>query len=246
MRLLLVFIDEPIPGEVLPELTAEVGAEKACDYYKAMVEVMLRQLQGLENCRIRFCYSPIEAHDATKFWLLPHMAAKSSESENVYITTNSSSSDLKHQELDFRPQGEGNLSQRLKRAFADGFSDGYQEIAIVDPTCIECGARWINASFARFHAEAARDTLIGQTGRGNHYLLVLKSEAPELFDETQEDRKALLKISESRAQQIGRQVEHLPPLSVTSTLDDWHRLITTPLGPALKKALGDPLEGAEP
>ena len=54
MRLLLVLINEPIPGEVLPKLAADVGEAKASDYYKALIEVMLRQLQGLEKCRVRF------------------------------------------------------------------------------------------------------------------------------------------------------------------------------------------------
>ncbi|MDG1358053.1 MAG: DUF2064 domain-containing protein [Akkermansiaceae bacterium] len=245
MRLLLVFIEEPTPGEVLPELAAEVGAEKACHYYKAMVEVMLKQLQGLEKCRIRFCYSPHGASDATRFWLLPQMAATTCETEHLYITSNPSSPELQIQEIDFRAQGGGSMAQRLKRAFSAGFSDGYQEIAIVDPTCIECGARWINASFARFHSETSRDTLIGATDRGDHYILALKSEAPDLFEEADGQSKTRLIISESKAQQLGREVEHLPPLSVTTCLDDWHRLLDSPLGPALKKALGEPLEDTD-
>ena len=249
MRLLLLFIDEPIPGKVLPEIEAELGASRASDIYKAMVEVMLRQLQGLENCRIRFCYSPDDACDATKFWLLPEMAATSCETKNVYVTSNSQFPNAQTQEIDFRSQGEGSIDKRLERAFNDGFSDGYREIAIVDPTCIECGARWINASFARLHKETSRDTIIGPSKQGNHYLLALKSAAPELFQETldpkqneQEQKQSLLSISESHAQKIGRETELLPPLSVTSTPSDWQRLLATPLGPALKKALGEPID----
>ncbi len=241
MRLLLVFIEEPTPGKVLPEITAKIGAEKACQYYKAMVEVMLKQLQGLEKCRIRFCYSPHGAGDATRFWLLPQIPATRCDIEGLYIA---SSPELQTQEIDFRAQGGGSLAERQRRAFSAGFSDGYQEIAIVDPTCIECGARWINASFARFHGETSRDTLIGASEGGDHYILALNSDAPDLFEQTEEQSKRGLAISDSKARQLGREVERLPPLSVTTCLDDWHRLLDSPLGPALKKALGEPPEDA--
>lgn len=240
MRLLLLFIDEPIPGNVLPELAREIGDIKSSHYYKAMLEVMLRQLQGLENCRIRFCYSPLDAGDATKFWLLPKMSATACETDNVYVTSNAQLKGPQRQEIDFRPQGEGSIAQRLKRAFSEGFSDGYTAIATVDPTCIECGARWINASFAQFHKQTSRDTLIGPGTRGNSYMIALKSQASELFQEIRQTNQDFMSISESKAQQTGRNIELLPPLSTMSSLSDWQRLLDTPLGPALKKALGEP------
>lgn len=241
MRLLLLFIDEPTAGKALPELSTEIGATKAVDYYKALVEVMLRQLQGLENCRIRFCYAPHDAGDAIKFWLLPKMLATSCETENVYITSNTQSPELYRQEIDFYPQGEGPLAQRLSRAFSDGFADGYEAIATVDPTCIECGARWINASFAKFHKPTSSDTLIGPSREGSSYMIALKSEAPNVIQEIRQTKQGFMSLSESKAKQTGRNIELLPPLDTILSLNDWHRLLDTPLGPALKKALGEPV-----
>ena len=242
MRLLLVLINEPIPGEVLPKLAADVGEAKASDYYKALIEVMLRQLQGLEKCRVRFCYSPDDASDAAKFWLLPKMDARSSTTEDLYLAPSPASTAQLPQEVDFRPQGHGDLGQRIQRAFSDAFAEGYQEIALLDPTCIECGARWINATFARFHTKTSRDTVIGPTDKGRYYILALKSEAPELFEDIQWHSEALLSSTEAKAKRAGRNVELLPQLAETTTLEDWQRLLTSPLGAALKKALGEPLE----
>ena len=242
MRLLLVLINEPIPGEVLPKLAADVGEAKASDYYKALIEVMLRQLQGLEKCRIRFCYSPDDASDATKFWLLPKMDARSSTTEDLYLAPSSTASEQASQEVDFRPQGYGELGHRIQRAFSDAFSEGYQEVALVDPTCIECGARWINATFARFHTKKSRDTVIGPTDKGRYYILALKSEAPELFEDIPWHSETMLSLTEAKAKHAGRNIELLPQLAETTNLEDWQRLLTSPLGAALKKALGEPLE----
>ena len=63
MRLLLVFLKEPIPGKVKTRLAKDVGEDTAALYYKAIVEVLLKQLRGLENCRIRFCFTPDDAEE---------------------------------------------------------------------------------------------------------------------------------------------------------------------------------------
>ena len=144
MRLLMVFLKEPIPGKVKTRLASTVGAEEAARRYKALVEVLLRQLQGLENCRIRFCYAPDDADDAIRFWLLPLMNASSGESENVYLAPTALGEKYR-QEIDFRPQGQGDLGERMQRAFAEGFTDGYEQIAVIGTDCPDCGARWINA-----------------------------------------------------------------------------------------------------
>ena len=55
MRLLLLFLKEPLPGEVKTRLAATLGAEQAVVVYRAMVRLLLMQLSGLEQCHLRFC-----------------------------------------------------------------------------------------------------------------------------------------------------------------------------------------------
>ncbi|NCF13452.1 MAG: hypothetical protein GWP68_08765, partial [Verrucomicrobiaceae bacterium] len=105
-----------------------------------------------------------------------------------------------------------------------------------------CGARWINATFARFHTKKSRDTVIGPTDKGRYYILALKSEAPELFEDIPWHSETMLSSTEAKAKHAGRNVELLPQLAETTNLEDWQRLLTSPLGAALKKALGEPLE----
>ncbi|MBT8043419.1 MAG: hypothetical protein KJO79_00590, partial [Verrucomicrobiae bacterium] len=84
MRLLLVFLKEPLDGRVKKRLAADVGDREAALRYKALVEVLLRQLAGLENCRIRFCFSPDDAEESVRFWLLPEMDATTARQGELF------------------------------------------------------------------------------------------------------------------------------------------------------------------
>lgn len=246
MRLLLVFLDEPVPGIVMPELASEIGDNKACDYYKALIEVLLRQLQGLEKCRIRFCYAPDDADEAIRFWILSIMNAWPGPQEQLYLAPSACSANQAEQEVDFRPQGTGEQMDKIKQAFTEGFTEGYEEIALVKSTCIECGARWINAAFSRLRAESSRDAVIGPTNRDGYYLLAQRFGVAELFADISSEHYDKLGPLEQAAQCAGINVELLPELAETETLQDWERLLACPLGPALKKSLGQSLEDLDP
>ncbi|MBK1832191.1 glycosyltransferase [Verrucomicrobiaceae bacterium R5-34] len=240
MRLLLVFLKEPLPGKVKTRLAQDVGHEEAARYYRALVEVLLKQLQGLEKCRIRFCYAPDDANDAIRFWLLPLMNGSSGEEEGVYLSPTALGEKYR-QEIDFRPQGEGDLGERMARAFDDGFADGYQHISIIGTDCPDCGARWINAGFSRM-ASPQRDGIIGPSTDGGYYLLGLKSPCPELFQNIPWSQADVLAKTLVAAGDTNLTLEQLPPLTDIDHIDDWNRAMAGPLGASLKKALGEELD----
>lgn len=76
MRLLTFRIQEPLPGLVLPEMTAEHGPEEAARRYRAIVITTLRQLRWLADSRLRLQVEPDDAHEAVRFWLLPRLAER--------------------------------------------------------------------------------------------------------------------------------------------------------------------------
>lgn len=240
MRLLMVFLKEPIPGEVKTRLASTVGDEEAARRYKALVEVLLRQLQGLENCRIRFCYAPDDADDAIRFWLLPLMNASSGETENVYLAPTALGEKYR-QEIDFRPQGNGDLGERMQRAFAEAFVDGYEQIAIIGTDCPECGARWINAGFSRM-AKDSNHGMIGPSTDGGYYMLGIKTPCPTLFENISWSEDSVFTDTIAAAESAGLHLEQLPPLSDIDHETDWDKLLAGSLGPAVKKALGEELD----
>lgn len=245
MRLLLVFLKEPIPGQVKTRLAADVGYSEAARFYKAMVEVILLQLHGLNNTRIRFCYAPDDAGDAVRFWLLPQMNATAGATDNLFLAPSSPIENQPHQEVEFRAQGEGDLGTRLDRAFAQAFDDGYHEVAVIGTDCPDCGSRWINAAFARLSSSQDRHGVIGPCPDGGYYLLGLKSHESSLFFNIPWSGEQVLISTQSAAQKAGLHIEELPPLSDIDEHDDWQRLLNSSLGPAIKKALGEELPTSE-
>lgn len=238
MRLLLVFLKEPVPGSVKTRLAADVGAGEAARYYKALVEVQLRQLQGLENCRIRFCYAPDDADEAIRFWLLPLLDGCRGEADGVFLSAAGGRGGKNRQEIDFRPQGHGNLGDRLERAFAEGFADGFGEVAVIGTDCPDCGARWINAGFSRM-ANDRLHGMIGPSTDGGYYMLGLKNHRPALFRRIAWGTDRVLEQTLAAAVGDGAALEQLPWLTDVDRLGDWENLLDSPLGPALKKALGE-------
>lgn len=239
MRLLMVFLKEPIAGRVKTRLARDVGDENASQYYKVLVEVLLRQLRGLNNCRIRFYYTPDDASEAIRFWILSEMSAISGPSNELYLAPSSHLLDEPSQEIDFHPQGDGDLGDRMTRAFTQGFNEGFDEICVIGSDCPECGARWINAAFSRLSAESSRQVIIGPSQYGDYYLLALKSAAPSLFEEIPQSASKVLEATLSAASAEKLSVELLPSLSAVTNLPDWERILKSPLGAALKKALGE-------
>jgi len=245
MRLLLIFLKEPIPGQVKTRLASDVGQEKAARYYKALVEVLLRQLHGLNNTRIRFCYAPDDADDAIRFWLLPLMSATHGEPDtdhttnSIFLAPTGPASTENTQEIDFHAQGDGDLGYRINRAFAQGFNDGFREIAVIGTDCPDCGARWINSAFARLSGNNNRHGVIGPCPDGGYYLLALKSHTPELFSDIPWSSSKVLSATLTAAENAKLFMDQLPPLSDIDHIDDWHRIMESPLGAALKKALGE-------
>ena len=237
MRLLLIFLKEPVPGRVKARLAADVGDDDATRYYKALVEVLLRQLHGLKQTRIRFCYAPHDADDAIRFWLLPLMNATGGTTEDVFLVPPSPTTTQNTQEIDFHAQGDGDLGARINRAFERGFADGFQEVAVIGTNCPDCGARWINGAFARLSASKDRHGVIGPCPERGYYLLALKSHTPEMFADIPWDSSDILPATLAAAKSSQLMIDQLPPLSDIHHLDDWHRAMASPLGAALKKAL---------
>jgi hypothetical protein len=74
VRLLTFNIQEPLPGNVLPEMTNDHGPEEAARRYRSIVLTTLRQLRGLPEARLRLVPDPPDAEEAIRFWLLPKLA----------------------------------------------------------------------------------------------------------------------------------------------------------------------------
>ena len=220
MRLLLVFLKEPLPGQVKTRLATEVGSDKAANIYRAMVRILLQQLGGLEDCRLRFCYAPDDAHEAIKFWILPEIM----ESKDILLDPD---------KIDFHAQGEGDLGQRLTGAMRSAFEEGFQKVAVIGSDCIEISSRWIHAAFAQLSHR--HDAVIGPTPDGGYHLLATKRFLPALFEGIPWSSPATYEVTMERAAEHGIATYALPPLTDIDHLPDYEAALVGPLGRRLEK-----------
>lgn len=86
---LVIFLKAPRIGSVKTRLAASIGNEAALAAYKRMAEHLLRNLKRLRDVQIRF--SPDDAEAELRAWI--------------------------GDSFELRPQGSGDLGERLKRAF---------------------------------------------------------------------------------------------------------------------------------
>ena len=211
-RSLLLFLKEPVVGQVHPHMATEVGEDTSLLRYQAQVSVLLQQLHGLEDTSLRICYAPHDAGEAIRFWLLPQLdgALRALPDEEAYmLSPHSSCQSLK---IDFEPQTSGTQSERIEHARSNARNDGFDTIAVMGANALECGARWIN--MAMMMCEKTQKPIHGESPEKGIYLSVTQ---PDSGQQT------------SLAQ--------LPPLNKIRNDADWSSALDSPLGAKLKKEL---------
>ena len=232
MNTLIIFLKEPIPGKVKTRLGATTGHEEASKRYKAMVEVLLVQLEGLINTHVRFCYAPDDAGDAISFWILPLLRGDIIKRSEDFLFTPS-----KHAQpftIDFTPQGEGDLGDRLERATIQAFADGAEKVAVMGTDCIDCGSRWINAAFLQTKENSC---VVGPSLDGGYYILATARPEPTLFRNIPWSAENTLTETEKAAEKAALRITHLPSLEDIDDEQSWDTAMQSPIGGKLKAAL---------
>ena len=151
MRRLLIFVKEPVPGQVKTRLAAEIGADAACAVYRRCVERTLERLSILRH-EMTLCVEPAEATGGIQAWL------------------GSAWSVL--------PQRGATLGERLTDATNRLFDENGRRVIVIgtdspwlDDTVIE----------EAFSALERADLVLGPAADGGYYLMGLAKPAPGLF-----------------------------------------------------------------
>lgn len=228
-RLLIMFLKEPVAGKVKTRLGAAVGMEEAARRYQVLVTLLLKQLKGLRDTRLRFCFAPDDADEAIRFWILPLLRelgeVKATDDGFVWDGV----------EIDFRAQGEGDLGDRLERAFSTGFEEGFGKVAAIGSDCVDLGSSWVNAAFRRLAGE--RELVYGPSPDGGYGFLGVSRFEASLFRRINWSATTTLSETLSAAEAAGMQVEALPELRDVDTVEDWTFLTEGMLGGKIEKLL---------
>lgn len=189
--LLLLFLKWPEPGLAKTRLIPALGAETAAAVYRllAEAEVAATRPDAREYDRL-FCFSPADAEARIRAWF---------PGEGVW------------------PQPEGDLGQRMAKAFEAGFRTGARRVALVGTDI-----PWVTRDLVArsFEALASADLVLGPTHDGGYYLVAMARPLPELFAGMEWSTTGVLAATRGRAEALGLETHLAPPLTDIDTLDD--------------------------
>jgi rSAM/selenodomain-associated transferase 1 len=191
---LIVFVKAPRPGSVKTRLAEAVGAARACDIYCELVDRVVSSLAGIKDVEVRF--TPDDGGSEIDHWLQEHWRAK--------------------------PQGGGDLGERLQRAFAGSFSEGLERVIVVGSDCPEISPDDVRMAIDEL---SSHDLVIGPAADGGYWLIGLRAPQPELFRAIAWSSDQVLAQTLARAKLLGLRMQLLRILVDIDTEEDWNAYV---------------------
>lgn len=186
----MVFLRAPRRGSVKTRLAATLGPDAALAIYHELLATTIRAVSPLDAVELR-C-TPDDA------------------------TTEVAS--LVHPGWTVVPQGDGDLGDRLQRAFTEGFDAGMTRMAVIGTDCPEMKVDDIQSAWAGLEKA---EVVLGPAADGGYWLIGLRGPQPALFQGIEWGTSHVLRQTLDRATAAGLRVELLRELSDVDTEEDW-------------------------
>lgn len=191
MDILLIFVKNPIPGQVKTRLARTVGDEKAADVYRFLLK-KTRQL-ALDTSMARrwlFYADGVPAED------------------DIWPTAL----------FEKYAQCPGDLGERMADAFQRAFAAGGKHVIIIGSDCPELTVEILEEAFA---ALDTCDAIIGPAHDGGYYMLGMNRFIPELFQGIAWSTPAVLGQTFEVFDRLRLDYGIFPTLSDIDTEADW-------------------------
>lgn len=190
---LILFTRYPEPGRTKTRLIPALGAQGAAALQRRMSEVIIGQMMQFAgqypvSPEIRYADGNQQAMEA---WL---------------------SSDIP-----CLAQGEGDLGDRLRRAFAQAFTQGAQAVVVIGADCPGLTPALFAQAFAALDTQ---DLVLGPAMDGGYYLVGLNQPAPTLFSEISWGSGEVLAATLKQAQALALSTHMLEPLADVDRPED--------------------------
>ena len=208
--LLLIFLKWPEPGRVKTRLANDIGAEKAAEIYKILVQRVMQQISPIYSQLVRICwvFDPIEKEDEMKDWIKKELDDLGFTDLNRHI---------------FWSQSDGGLGDRLQSAFEKAFSLDYDRIIAIGTDCIELDSRTIERALASLSSE--RSIVFGPSFDGGYYLVGMRSNLGlSVFRSIPWSTSKVLEQSLDRAVSFDLEYTLLEECNDVDTLEDWNSM----------------------
>ncbi len=188
---LIVFQKNPVLGKVKTRLAATVGEANALNIYMQLLQHTYQVINQLEGVDTFIFFS-----DKIEKGL-----------EEVFV-----------EEVHFRVQEGLDLGSRMKKAFEEVISKGYQKAVIIGTDCPEISERFIQDAFDILNQS---DTVFGPAKDGGYYLMGMKKVINELFQDMSWSHDRVLIDSIEKLNSNKNSYSLLEMLSDIDTEADW-------------------------
>jgi rSAM/selenodomain-associated transferase 2/rSAM/selenodomain-associated transferase 1 len=196
---LILFSRYPLPGRAKTRLIPLLGAEGAAALQRAMTAHAVRTAHGVtarSGARVEVRY------DGATLSRMRQWLGKG---------------------LRFQAQGEGDLGERMARAFRDAFAGGDRRVVVIGCDSPELDAPLLNRAFSDLDRT---DLVIGPARDGGYYLIGLKAPVGELWRDIAWGSERVLSQTLKVAGRIGLRHSLLPELEDVDRPEDlrvWER-----------------------
>lgn len=190
---LLIFTRYPEPGSVKTRLIPTLGSEGASKLHSMMAKHTIKQLESL-SALTEVCFTGPGIKEM-QAWL--------------------------GKTLSYYPQGDGNLGEKLQRAFARAFGQGEDKVVVVGTDCPDLTTAHIHRAFELLDES---DLVLGPAEDGGYYLLGLNRLENNLFASIPWGTAEVLQVTLYKARLLGLKTILLEQLSDVDRPGDLRRL----------------------
>ena len=191
--MLVIFTRYPVAGQAKTRLIPAIGADRAAQLQRHMTQQTISMAKACKvPLQIRFYGGTAQAMQS---WL--------------------------GDDLDYQPQGNGDLGAKMHNAFHKGFEQGYDRVVIIGTDCPFIDREVIHQAFEQL---ATHNLVLGPATDGGYYLIGLRQLFPELFESISWSTNTVFSKTIEIAQANSISYALLPALSDIDLPEDLEKL----------------------
>jgi len=201
-RGIIVFQRNAELGKVKTRLAASIGDHEALEIYKVLINFTHQQIQEIDVIKLVYFSDFLEVD-----------FKRIDKEDQLFL------------------QSEGNLGNKMSKAFQTQFENGFDRLLIIGTDCPELTPEIIEKAFDELEQS---EVVIGPAKDGGYYLLGMKRFNPGLFKNIKWSSAEVLNSTENFLRSKEIKYSLLPLLSDVDYLEDWE-LIKDKIGPTKKE-----------
>jgi rSAM/selenodomain-associated transferase 1 len=194
---LTIFTRYPEPGQTKTRLISALGKDGAAALQKELTENTVQKIDQLVKTTT---YEPVIYFEGGELTGMQRWLG---------------------QDRLYKPQGAGNLGEKLKRAFGDAFNAGAHRVVTIGCDCPGLSKEHINRAFDSLYFN---ELVLGPATDGGYYLIGIKRPLDELFENIPWGTHKVFETTVSLAQQLGLSTEILEELHDVDRPEDLKHL----------------------